>query len=103
MSIINALLSLNQEAIGTYYPFIRDAPTSSFDPDTTHKYLMGIKDIFGQSIIMTKDVVIDSDNYKELYDEKKVSRIYLLTSDIFSNTEGEPQINEVATHVERLK
>ena len=103
MSIINALLSLNQEAIGTYYPFISDAPTSSFDPDTTHKYLMGIKDIFGQSIIMTKDVVIDSDNYKELYDEKKVSRIYLLTSDIFSNTEGEPQINEVATHVERLK
>lgn len=103
MSIINALLSLNQEAIGTYYPFISDAPTSSFDPDTTHKYLMGIKDIFGQSIIMTKDVVIDSDNYKELYNEKKISRIYLLTSDIFSNTEGEPQINEVATHVERLK
>ena len=38
MSIINALLSLNQEAIGTYYPFISDAPTSSFDTDTTHKY-----------------------------------------------------------------
>ena len=103
MSIINALLSLNQEAIGTYYPFISDAPTSSFDPDTTHKYLMGIKDIFGQSIIMTKDVVIDSDNYKELFNEKKVSRIFLLTSNTFGKTEGEPQINEVATHVERLK
>ena len=103
MSIINALLSLNQEAIGTYYPFISDAPTSSFDPDTTHKYLMGIKDIFGQSIIMTKDVVIDSDNYKELFNEKKISRIYHLTSDIYGNPEGEPQINEVATHVERLK
>ena len=103
MSIINALLSLNQEAIGTYYPFISDAPTSSFDPDTTHKYLMGIKDIFGQSIIMTKDVVIDSDNYKELFNEKKITRIYHLTSDIYGNPEGEPQINEVATHVERLK
>lgn len=103
MSIINALLSLNQEAIGTYYPFISDAPTSSFDPDTTHKYLMGIKDIFGQSIIMTKDVVIDSDNYKELFNEKKISKIYHLTSDIYGNPEGEPQINEVATHVERLK
>lgn len=103
MSIINALLSLNQEAIGTYYPFISDAPTSSFDPDTTHKYLMGIKDIFGQSIIMTKDVVIDSDNYKELFNEKKISRIYHLTSDIYGNPEGEPKINEVATHVERLK
>ena len=52
MSIINALLSLNQEAIGTYYPFISDAPTSSFDPSTTHKYLLGIKDIFHQTIIM---------------------------------------------------
>lgn len=103
MSIINALLSLNQEAIGTYYPFISDAPTSSFDPDTTHKYLMGIKDIFGQSIIMTKDVVIDSDNYKELFNEKKITRIYHLTSDIYGNPKGEPQINEVATHVERLK
>ena len=103
MSIINALLSLNQEAIGTYYPFISDAPTSSFDPDTTHKYLMGIKDIFGQSIIMTKDVVIDSDNYKELYNDKNISRIFLLTSNIFGKIEGEPQINEVATKVERLK
>lgn len=103
MSIINALLSLNQEAIGTYYPFISDAPTSSFDPDTTHKYLMGIKDIFGQSIIMTKDVVIDSDNYKELFNEKKISRIFLLTSNTFGETDGEPQINEVATKVERLK
>lgn len=103
MSIINALLSLNQEAIGTYYPFISDAPTSSFDPDTTHKYLMGIKDIFDQSIIMTKDVVIDSDNYKELYNDKKISRIFLLTSNTFGKTEGEPQINEVATKVERLK
>lgn len=103
MSIINALLSLNQEAIGTYYPFISDAPTSSFDPDTTHKYLMGIKDIFGQSIIMTKDVVIDSDNYMELFSDKKISRIFLLTSNTFGKTDGEPQINEVATKVERLK
>lgn len=103
MSIINALLSLNQEAIGTYYPFISDAPTSSFDPDTTHKYLMGIKDIFGQSIIMTKDVVIESDNYTELFNDKKISRIFLLTSNTFGKTDGEPQINEVATKIERLK
>jgi hypothetical protein len=52
---------------------------------------------------MTKDVVIDSDNYKELFKEKKVSRIFLLTSNTFGMTEGEPQINEVATNVERLK
>ena len=103
MSIINALLSLNQEAIGTYYPFISDAPTSSFDPDTTHKYLMGIKDIFAQSIIMTKDVVIDSENYKELFNDKNISRIFLLTSNTFGKMDGEPQINEVATKVERLK
>ena len=59
MSIINALLSLNQEAMGTYYPFISDAPTSSFDLETTHKYLLGIKDIFGQSIVLTKDVDLE--------------------------------------------
>lgn len=103
MSIINALLSLNQEAIGTYYPFISDAPTSSFDPDTTHKYLMGIKDIFSQSIIMTKDVVIGSASYNELYNDMKVSRIFLLTSNTFGKIDGEPQINEVSTKVERIK
>ena len=78
MSIINALLTLNQEAIGTYYPFISDAPTSSFDPSTTHKYLMGIKDIFGQSIIMTKDVEVGSDKYNDLYNQDKVSHIFNL-------------------------
>ena len=57
MSIINALLSLNQEAMGIYYPFISDAPTSSFDLETTHKYLLGIKDIFEQSIKMLTWIV----------------------------------------------
>ena len=66
MSIINALLSLNQEAMGIYYPFISDAPTSSFDLETTHKYLLGIKDIFEQSIILTKDVDLASDKYIDL-------------------------------------
>lgn len=103
MSIINALLSLNQEALGILYPFISDAPTSSFDPSTTFKYLLGIKDIFHQSIIMTKDVVADSKDYKELEKQDKVSRIYVLSSHIHRDDDREPEIYEVTTNVERLK
>lgn len=103
MSIINALLALNQEAIGTYYPFISDAPTSSFDPSTTHKYLMGIKEIFGQSIIMTKDVEIDSDKYEDLYKQRNVSRIFQLESQIYCADSKEPEIWEVSSIVKKLK
>lgn len=103
MSIINALLSLNQEAIGTYYPFISDAPTSSFDPDTTHKYLMGIKDIFHQTIIMTKDVEIGSEKYDDLVRQDKVSRIYQLDTQSYRSDGKKPEIWEVSTIVKSLK
>ena len=103
MSIINALLSLNQDAIGTFYPFISDAPTSSFDPETTHKYLRGIKDIFHQTIIITKDVEEGSDNYNDLFNESNVTRIYTLSSRIHSNVTEDPGIHEVSTQIERKK
>lgn len=103
MSIINAMLSLNQEAVGTFYPFISDAPTSSFDVPTTHKYLLGIKDIFGQSIIMTKDVDTDSDSYRDLITKNNVSRIYLLDSKLFCAEEKTPELYEVTTEIKRLK
>ena len=103
MSIINALLSLNQDALQTYYPFISDAPTSSFDPSTTHKYLLGIKDIFGQSIIMTKDVEVGSDKYRDLYNQNNVSRILQLDSQIYRDDAKEPEIWEVSTIVKSLK
>lgn len=103
MSIINALLSLNQEAIGTFYPFISDAPTSSFDFDTTHKYLLGIKDIFGQSIIMTKDVDTDSDNYHHLSSQANVSRVFLLTSELYCKEDKIPELHEVSTRVTPLR
>ena len=103
MSIINALLSLNQDALQTYYPFISDAPTSSFAPSTTHKYLLGIKDIFGQSIIMTKDVEVGSDKYRDLYNQNNVSRILQLDSQIYRDDAKEPEIWEVSTIVKSLK
>jgi DNA sulfur modification protein DndD len=103
MSIINAMLSLNQDAIGTFYPFISDAPTSSFDFETTHKYLLGIKDIFRQSIIMTKDVDIESENYQDLASQDKVSRIYLLDNHLYCEDGQDPELHEVATEVKRLK
>lgn len=103
MSIINALLSLNQEAIGTYYPFISDAPTSSFDPSTTHKYLMGIKDIFHQTIIMTKDVEIGSDKYTDLIKQDKVSHVFQLDTQSYRSDSKKPEIWEVSTIVKTLK
>lgn len=103
MSIINALLSLNQEAIGTFYPFISDAPTSNFDFETTHKYLLGIKDIFGQSIIMTKDVDINNANYQDLSNQSNVSRIFLLESQIYCEDGRDPEIHEVSTRVVNLR
>lgn len=103
MSIINALLSLNQEALGTYYPFISDAPTSSFDPETTHKYLIGIKDIFEQTIIITKDVELDSDNYTDIFNASNVSRIYNLESKLYCEQSQDPEIYEVSTIITRKK
>lgn len=102
MSIINALLSLNQEAMGTYYPFISDAPTSSFDLETTYKYLLGIKDIFGQSIVLTKDVDLESDKYIDLQNQSNVSRIYNLESKIYSGDSNRGQ-HEVSTQITILK
>lgn len=99
MSIINALLSLNQEALGIYYPFISDAPTSSFDPETTHKYLMGIKDIFDQTIIITKDVEVGSKNYLDIQKASNVSHIYELQSKLYCDEGKEPEIYEVSTIV----
>ncbi len=103
MSIINAMLSLNQDAIGTFYPFISDAPTSSFDFETTHKYLLGIKDIFEQSIIMTKDVDVESENYQGLASQTKVSHIYLLDSYLYCTEGQDPELHEVSTKVKQLK
>lgn len=103
MSIINALLSLNQEAMEIYYPFISDAPTSNFDPETTHKYLLGIKDIFNQTIIMTKDVEIDGPAYKDLLEQHNVSRIYELQSKLYRDDLTDPELNEVSTIVDIKK
>lgn len=103
MSIINALLSLNQDAMGVYYPFISDAPTSNFDQPTTHKYLLGIKDVFKQTIVMTKDVVVGSKEYDELFNASNVSRIYELSSHIYTNEDKILEAYEVSTDVERLK
>lgn len=99
MSIINALLSLNQEAMNIYYPFISDAPTSSFDPETTHKYLLGIKDMFVQSIIMTKDIDIESPKYLDLISQGNVSKVYSLRSHLYCDEGNEPKLNEVSTEV----
>lgn len=103
MSIINALLSLNQDAMGIYYPFISDAPTSSFDIETSQKYLLGIKDIFKQSIIMTKDVDINSESFKTLRKQTNMGFVYVLESEIYMDDGKEPERHEVSTKINVLQ
>lgn len=74
----------------------------AFDLETTHKYLLGIKDIFGQSIILTKDVDLDSDKYIDLLNQRNISRIYNLESEIYSGDSSRGQ-HEVSTKVQVLK
>ena len=102
ISIINAMLSLNQDAVGVFYPFISDAPTSNFDPLSSIYYMMGIKDIFQQSIIMTKDLVPESEEYNQLVNSSNVGRIYELQSQLYRDTE-DPGLNEVSTVINFLK
>ncbi|WP_304066698.1 AAA family ATPase [Pedobacter glucosidilyticus] len=103
MSIINAMLSLNQEALETYYPFISDAPSSNFDIPTTHKYLLGIKDIFNQSIVITKDVDTENSSFTDLMNQEKISKIYLLESKLYNKEVDNPELHEVSTRITKLK
>ncbi len=103
MSIINALLSLNQEALNVYYPFISDAPTSNFDLETSQSYLFAIKDMFEQTIIMTKDVDITNKWFLDLKLSNNVGKIYRLDSELFDSVVGEPAIHEVATKIIDIK
>ena len=60
LSVITAISKSNADRINSY-PFISDAPTSSFGSVWTDQFFKGIPQEFGQSIIMTKDL-LDSEN-----------------------------------------
>ena len=59
-------------------------------------------DIFEQSIILTKDVDLDSDKYIDLRNQSNVSRIYNLESEIYSGDVNRGQ-HEVSTKIVVLK
>lgn len=103
MSIINALLSLNQDALNVYYPFISDAPTSNFDLETSQSYLFAIKDMYEQTIIMTKDVDVSNEWFLDLKFSNNVATIYQLDSELFDVVGQEPKIYEVATKIIDIK
>jgi DNA sulfur modification protein DndD len=64
---------------------------------------MGIKDIFHQTIIMTKDVEIGSDKYNDLIKQDKVSRVFQLDTQSYRSDSKKPEIWEVSTIVKSLK
>lgn len=103
MSIINALLSLNQDALNMYYPFISDAPTSNYDLETSQSYLFAIKDMFEQTIIMTKDVDENNKWFLDLKLSDNVGRIYRLDSELFDSVDENPDIHQIATKIKNIK
>lgn len=64
--------------------------------------MMGIKDIFQQSIIMTKDLVPETEEYNRLVTSSNVGRIYELQSQLYCESE-DPKLNEVSTVIKYLK
>ena len=100
MSILNAMLMLNQQAQGVYYPFIADAPTSDLDTVSTHMYLLGIQDVFKQSIIMTKEIRVGTKECTELLKQDNINIVYEI-----EHIDGgdKPEKYEVYSTLKRIK
>ena len=100
MAILNAMLMLNQKAQGVYYPFIADAPTSDLDTVSTHKYLLGIQDVFKQSIIMTKEIRVGTKECKDLLEQDNITRVYEIEH---KDGGANPERHEVYSILRRIK
>lgn len=101
MCIINAMLALNEEAGGTTYPFIADAPTSNLDDETTIAYTTSLADAFSQSIIITKD--INQYRFNEVKQNSAVKTIYSLET-YTDNPDAERFTQyEAYTKIKRIK
>ena len=75
MSIINSIISKSSEYKNQPYPFVTDAPTSSLGEKDTISYLKLVSTIFGQSIVMSKDLFGNMDEIKKTI---KIGSIYEL-------------------------
>lgn len=75
MSIINSIISKSSEYKNQPYPFVTDAPTSSLGEKDTISYLKLVSKIFGQSIVMSKDLFGNMDEIKKTI---KIGSIYEL-------------------------
>jgi DNA sulfur modification protein DndD len=64
MSIINAIIKLSNIKQNKEYPFIADAPTSDFAFEFTSRFFESLSNTYKQSIIMTKDLMTEIDNYR---------------------------------------
>lgn len=76
ISVINAILTLNAEKTGIHFPFITDAPSSSFDMETTIAYTSALPKLFNQCIIISKD--FDDKSIDSLKKSKDIKSIFNL-------------------------
>jgi len=83
ISVINAILSLNALKTGIHFPFITDAPSSSFDMETTIAYTSALPNLFDQCIIISKD--FDEESIDSLSSSKDIKSIFKLEYDTVDN------------------
>jgi len=79
LSFIAGLLSEAGDALGTYFPFIADAPVSSLGGDNKVAAVRSMANAFEQSVIILKDDVVSKDNYSI---ENDPMRNYIKINDV---------------------
>ena len=99
MSIINSIISKSSEYKNQPFPFVTDAPTSSLGEKDTISYLKLVSKIFGQSIVMSKDLFGNMDEIKKTI---KIGSIYELNPQKLDSNK-ESTLKNTYTLINRVK
>ena len=99
MSIINAIISKSSEYKNEPYPFLTDAPTSNLGVKDTLSYVDLISNIFGQSIVLSKDL---SENIEGLKKNPKIPAIFNFTPVNIDETK-KAALENTYTKIEKIK
>ena len=99
MSIINAIISKSSEYKNEPFPFLTDAPTSNLGVKDTLSYVDLISNIFGQSIVLSKDL---SENIQDLKKNDKIPSIFNFTTINIDETK-KSSLENTYTKIEKIK
>lgn len=99
MSIINAIISKSSEYKNEPFPFLTDAPTSNLGVKDTLSYVDLISNIFGQSIVLSKDL---SENVENLKNNDKIPSIFNFKTINIDKTK-KSSLENTYTKIEKIK